>query len=118
VFLRCPAERNSPHSQSRRKASLLYVYVHVILSGKAERNEFHSQGRRKASLLCVFLGVFLALIEMGKSLHNVGNDETSLLSDLPAVALWKWRMSQHGILCEQQKKQSLGVIYMLIKCIL
>jgi hypothetical protein len=54
VVLSGTVERNSFHSQSRCKASLLCVSVHVVLSGPVERNSPHSQSRSKVSLLCVF----------------------------------------------------------------
>jgi hypothetical protein len=42
------------YSQISGKASLLYVYLGVFLSGTFERNSFHSQSKSKASRLCVF----------------------------------------------------------------
>ena len=59
VFLSCSGERNSSHSQSRSKASLLCVFSGELLSWSFERISPHSQGSSKVFLLYGYVGVFL-----------------------------------------------------------
>ena len=68
--------RNSSHSQSSGKASLLCALVDELLDDVMQESASHRQSRHKASLQNVFECVFQDMMGMGSSPHSVGSGET------------------------------------------